>query len=183
MNVQDSAREFALKFSREVLTQYITKGAVLTPREEEVPVSLVDPGGAFVTLRKAGQLRGCIGRLESSEPRYLTIRDMAIAAATEDPRFSPVVSEELEKIRLEITLLGKPERMKDCYDFVIGEHGVKLQSQTSCAVFLPQVPIEFGWEKKEFLEHLCQKAGLPKTAWKEDPDMEFYRFTGEEIKE
>ena len=125
--------------------------------------------GAFVTIHKNKALRGCIGNIVTDKPLYQTVRDMAIAAATQDPRFKPLTKEELSDIEVEISVLSKPERIKSIDEIQMGVHGVIVhQGPLHHGIFLPQVATETGWSKEEFLSQLCaQKAGLPPDAWKD----------------
>ncbi len=140
-------------------------------------------GGAFVTLKTRGQLRGCIGRFASNIPLYQLVSEMAVSAATEDPRFEfhRISPAELDHLEIEISVLSPLKLIEKPLDFELGKHGifVKKGHQTGC--FLPQVAIETGWSKEEFLSHCCSgKAGLPANAWKY-PDVEIYIFTTEII--
>ncbi len=135
--------------------------------------------GAFVTITKHGALRGCIGNIIGQEPLYETVRDMAVAAASRDPRFTPLTAAELKDIDLEISVLSKSRRVKDASEIQLGKHGVIVSKGGHQGVFLPQVADETGWSKEEFLSQLCsQKAGLPPDAWK-DPDTALYVFTAD----
>ena len=135
--------------------------------------------GAFVTITKHGVLRGCIGNIISQEPLYETVRDMAVAAASQDPRFSPVTAAELNGIDLEISVLSRPYRVKDASEIQLGKHGVIVSRDGHQGVFLPQVADDTGWSKEEFLSQLCsQKAGLPADAWK-NPNTALYVFTAD----
>ena len=139
--------------------------------------------GAFVTITKKGSLRGCIGNIIGQEPLYATVRDMAVAAASSDPRFTPLTAAELKDIDLEISVLSKPRRIKDASEVQLGKHGVIVSKSGHQGVFLPQVADETGWSKEEFLSQLCsQKAGLPRDAWK-DPDTALYVFTADVFSE
>jgi len=139
--------------------------------------------GAFVTLHKYGQLRGCIGNLIGEKPLYLTVIDMAIESAVDDPRFPPLKLEELKDIEIEISVLSPLEKIDDPKDIILGKHGVLVRKGFRSGVFLPQVAEETGWSKEEFLSYLCShKAGLPPYAWKEK-DTELYIFTAEVFSE
>ncbi len=137
--------------------------------------------GAFVTLKKGGQLRGCIGQIApSGKPLWQVARDMAIAAATEDNRFSPVSKDELDKIGYEISVLSAPEKIDDWQGIELGRHGVIAQKGSRSGVFLPQVADETGWTKEEFLSQLCQqKAGLAPDCYKNDKEVELKVFTAQ----
>ena len=136
------------------------------------------PGGAFVTLRRNGQLRGCIGLVESDIPIIETVQRMAVQAAFSDPRFSPLRADELDGLELEISVLGPPKKANDINEITIGRHGLIIRRGTRSGLLLPQVPVEQGWDLKTFLEWTCKKAGLPPTAWKE-PDTDIFIFTAE----
>ena len=142
---------------------------------------LLKKQGAFVTLRKNGELRGCIGHIIGIQPLAKTVLDVAISAAKEDPRFQPVREEELEKIDLEVSVLSPPKRVSSAQEIQLGRDGVIVVSSSGehQGVFLPQVAEETGWSKEEFLGQLCQqKAGLPATCY-EDPQVQLYTFTAE----
>lgn len=133
--------------------------------------------GAFVSLHEGGRLRGCIGRIVGGSPVVETIRAMALAAAFEDPRFEPLEESELPKVDIEITLLSPMERVPSAEGIEIGRHGLYIVKGWRSGLLLPQVPVEFGWDRKTFLEQLCYKAGLHADAWKA-PDAELYSFEG-----
>ena len=117
--------------------------------------------GAFVTIMKHGILRGCVGSIIGEKPLYQTIREMAVAAASQDPRFTPLTAGELKDINIEISVLSKPRRIDDIAEIQLGKHGVIVSEGNHQGVFLPQVANETGWSKEEFLSQLCsQKAGL-----------------------
>jgi AmmeMemoRadiSam system protein B/AmmeMemoRadiSam system protein A len=144
---------------------------------------LSETEGAFVTIRKHRALRGCIGNIIGQEPLYRTVRDMAVAAASQDPRFSPVTPGELKDVDIEISVLSKPIRVKDASEIQLGKHGVIVSDGTHQGVFLPQVADETGWSKEEFLSQLCsQKAGLPPDAWR-SPSVALYVFTADVFSE
>ena len=133
--------------------------------------------GAFVTIHKQGHLRGCIGNIIGRQPLYLTVRDMAIAAAAKDPRFNPVAVSELDDIDIEVSVLSKPYRAENPEEIEMGVHGVIVKRRFNQGVFLPQVATETGWDRETFLSQLCsQKAGLAPDAWK-DPKTELNIFT------
>ncbi|HNV36087.1 MAG TPA: AmmeMemoRadiSam system protein A [Rectinema sp.] len=132
--------------------------------------------GAFVTVKKNGSLRGCIGRIQGDANLPSTIKQMALAAAFEDPRFPPLHEEELPLIEIEITLLS-PLYPISPEEIVIGKHGLLIYANGRSGILLPQVPIEFGWDKETFLEQLCWKAGLPSNIWK-SPLARLYGFEG-----
>ncbi len=158
-------------------------------RREKVPEFEVDSPilkekrGAFVTIHKQGQLRGCIGYIEGIKPLYQTVRLMAEAAALSDTRFNPVSPEELPSLDLEISVLTPLKKIKDVNEIQIGKHGVLLKKGYYQGVFLPQVATEQGWDRITFLNELCFKAGAyDPNCWKEK-DAELYIFSAEVFKE
>lgn len=134
--------------------------------------------GAFVSLHKKGQLRGCIGYIEGRGPLHKTIEEMAEAAAFRDPRFSPVTEKELPELDIEISVLTPLAKITDVNEIEVGKHGIYIKKGWHSGLLLPQVATEYGWDRKTFLEHTCQKAGLPSGAWK-DKDIEIYIFSAD----
>jgi len=181
-----SQKKRLIQIAKETVKNYIETGRV-TPLQETDP-RLGKGEGAFVTLRKNGQLRGCIGRIFSNGPLYLTVQDMAISAATKDPRFSAVTQDELKAIDVEVSILSKPEVIRDVAQIQMGHHGVIISHEDggnhrAQGVFLPQVATETGWTKEEFLSQLCsQKAELPQDCWR-DPGTTIEIFTAEVFSE
>ena len=137
------------------------------------------PGGAFVTLRDAGTggLRGCIGHFRGLGRMGETVSRMAVAAASEDPRFPPVRPDEVDGLRIEISLLS-PMRRATADEVVPGEHGVYLRSGPFSGTLLPQVAAEEGWDRETFLSHTCLKAGLSPDSWR-GGDVESFVYTAE----
>jgi len=133
--------------------------------------------GAFVTLHERGALRGCIGRLRGFGPLMETVKEMALAAAFEDPRFDPVRAGELGAIDIEITILSPFRKISGAGDLQIGRDGVFIAAMGRSGILLPQVATEYGWDAADFLEHVCIKAGLPPGSWK-DPNAQLYAFEG-----
>lgn len=135
--------------------------------------------GAFVTLRgrhEGGGLRGCIGSMVGRRPLADTVRAMAKAAAFEDPRFPRLGAEELPLCRIEISVLSPLARCPDPRTVEVGLHGLYLVRGGRSGVLLPQVPIEQGWNRQEYLDYICVKAGLPPKSY-EAADAELYTFT------
>ncbi|HDM77104.1 MAG TPA: AmmeMemoRadiSam system protein A [Deltaproteobacteria bacterium] len=153
------------------------KGEKIPEFKVDSPI-LKEPRGAFVTLHKNGQLRGCIGHIRATSPLYKTVAEMAYAAAFEDPRFPPLRADELPYIDIEISVLTPFRKINDINEIKIGKHGLMIRKNGYSGLLLPQVPVEWKWDLNEFLEHTCLKAGLPKDAWK-DKDTEIYVFSAE----
>ncbi len=134
--------------------------------------------GCFVTLRKQGKLRGCIGILVGLEPLAIQIKKLALEAAFYDSRFSPVKKDEYELLSIEISILSYPKQIKDLSHFHLGKEGLILEKGLSRSVFLPQVATETKWTKEQFVSTLAKKAGLPSDAWK-NSETNFKTFTAE----
>lgn len=117
--------------------------------------------GVFVTLKKHGELRGCIGLIKGVEPLRQALPEMAVAAATHDPRFPPVKLAELKDIDIEISVLSPMEKVTSPDEIVVGRDGLLLQRGGHSGLLLPQVPVEWNWTLDEYLHNLCMKAGLP----------------------
>jgi hypothetical protein len=145
---------------------------VTAPRFE----ALQHDRGAFVTLKESGQLRGCIGYIAPMRALYLTVRDVAAAAAVEDPRFQRVSAAELGQLEYEISVLSPLRRVTDIKQIRVGQHGLVIKKGQYEGLLLPQVPTEQGWDKKTFLEETCVKAGLPRQAW-QDEDADLFMFS------
>lgn len=138
--------------------------------------------GCFVTIKQNGQLRGCIGNFESQQPLYREVATMAVAAASQDPRFPPMGAEELDNFSLEITVLTPLEKISDTDEIEVGKHGIYIIKGLNRGVLLPQVATEYGWDRTTFLRQTCIKAGLPENLW-QLPETEIYIFSGEIIHE
>lgn len=154
----------------------------LVLREKQVGFLMPPPDGAlrenygaFVTLKRHGKLRGCIGRLISEEPLYLTVGEMAEAAAFHDGRFPPVTMDDLVNLEVEVSVMGPIMRCEDPSRIVVGQHGLIIRKGEHQGLLLPQVPVEWEWDRETFLAQTCIKAGLPPGAW-HDPDTEIFWF-------
>jgi uncharacterized protein len=139
---------------------------------------LMRPGGAFVTIRLKGELRGCIGYLESVLPLAEAVAEVASKAARDDPRFPPLSPQELEQVTVEISVLSPLRRIYSVEELRVGEHGLMLELGSSKGVLLPQVATEYGWDALQFLEGVCRKSGLHRLAWQE-PDAKLSVFSAE----
>jgi len=132
--------------------------------------------GAFVTITKKGQLRGCIGYVAPVKPLYLTVRDVAMMAALKDTRFRPVTASELGDLQYEISVLSPLRRVMDVQEIRIGQHGLLIHTSDHEGLLLPQVATEEKWDRATLLEEVCYKAGLSGRAW-QDPGADLFRFT------
>ena len=172
-------KKILLNIAKTTVETYIKDNKVLDFKIDDEELN--NRQGVFVTLHINGDLRGCIGQIMPGQtPLWKVVRDMAIAAATEDPRFSPVSVDELGKLDYEISVLSVPKRINNWRDIELGRHGVILSKGYRTGVFLPQVATETGWTLEEFLSNLCEhKAGLPADAYKNDPEVEIKVFEAE----
>lgn len=154
-----------VRAARATLQNYFHPGSVAEVSLKEVP-ELSRARGMFVTLRKRGELRGCIGRIESDVPMAALLPAVTLDAALRDTRFSPLSVEELEQVRIEVSILTPPQPIRSVQEIVAGRDGVIVQQDGRSGVFLPQVWHETGWTRLEFLRELAsQKAGLAPDAW------------------
>jgi len=170
-----------LKIAKETVENFVLTGKI--SEFKIIDEGLKQKQGAFVTLTKNGQLRGCIGQIApSNESLWQVVRDMAIAACSEDNRFNPVSEDELDKLEYEISVLSVPESIDDWHKIELGKHGVIIKQGGQSGVFLPQVATETGWSLEEFLSELCsQKAGLSSSCYK-DKNTQILVFTAQVIK-
>jgi AmmeMemoRadiSam system protein A len=136
---------------------------------------LAEPGAAFVTLRRDGALRGCVGHVQATEPLWRSVRDMARSAAVQDTRFPPVKTGEVPALTVEISVLSPLRPMKQADELQVGRHGLYICSGYQAGLLLPQVATSAGWDRRTFLEQTCRKAGLKSSAW-DDPTVKVYVF-------
>jgi len=168
-------RQALLQLARQALRDYLETGVVLEPAD---PSGLPDTvGGLFVTLRQQGQLRGCIGVLGTGEPPERDVVRCSISAATEDPRFPAVTLADLPQLKLEISILSTLHPVAAPQEILVGRDGLQIEKEGRRGLLLPQVPVEQGWDRVQFLQELCQKAGLPRDAWKTSAIL--HRFTAQ----
>jgi AmmeMemoRadiSam system protein A len=144
--------------------------------------ALLDRKGAFVSLHREGDLRGCIGQIIADRPLCEIVARCAVSAACGDPRFPPVTAGELPLLELEISVLAPLRRIDDVEEIRVGVHGLYLVSGPHRGLLLPQVASEQGWDRRRFLEHTCRKAGAAPTAWRE-AETEIYVFEAEVFSE
>jgi AmmeMemoRadiSam system protein A len=137
---------------------------------------LADPRGAFTTLYYRGRLRGCVGYVFPVTPLYRTIAETARGAAFDDTRFSPITRDEAPEIKVSLSVLSPPQPIQ-ADQVEIGRHGLLISLGLHRGLLLPQVPVEHGWDRIQFLEQTCKKAGLPLNAWQTGAKLE--AFTAE----
>jgi len=170
-------RKELLKLARDTITFYLDEGKPL--ERDSSDETLQEVMGVFVTLRQNHQLRGCIGNIIGTKPLYFGVRDMAIAAATQDFRFKTVTKDELKDIDIEISVLSPLKQITDTDEIILGKHGVLVRDAYRSGVYLPQVATETGWSRDEFMNSLCgQKAGMDSGAWK-NGKCDIYIFSAE----
>jgi len=148
------------------------------PRPSDASPHLLEPRGAFVTIHRGEDLRGCIGQLYAVRSLADTVISMARAAATGDPRFEPMCPDELDDAQIEISVLSPLRPVVAPEEIVVGRHGIMITGRGRRGVLLPQVATEHGWDRETFLSHTCLKAGLPPNAWR-DCDVEIEAFTAD----
>lgn len=151
-----------LRLARDAIVAHVTGLPV-----PDAPLTgvLARPGGVFVTIHNAGNLRGCIGHIEANEPLGIVVPRCATASCSSDPRFPPVSPAELGDIDLELSLLGPLEPIAAPADIEIGRHGLVVEQGWRRGLLLPQVATEWRWDAVTFLAQTCHKAGLPYDAW------------------
>jgi len=185
--LSDSDGVFLIKIARMAVTEFLSNGKRMK-LESEGEKKFSFNSGVFVTLNNADGLRGCIGFPMPDKKLSHGIIDAAIAAATEDPRFSPVKANELNDIVFEVTVLTPPveitanDPMEYLEKIKVGRDGLIISNYFSSGLLLPQVPVEYGWNVEEFLQHTCEKAGLGKDVWKNEK-VKIEKFEGIVYKE
>jgi AmmeMemoRadiSam system protein A len=168
-NFTAKEKQLLLQIAREAITSYIETGKV-------VPVEVTNSKlhaqqGCFVCIKTNGMLRGCIGNFTSDKPLYQLVQEMAISAATNDPRFYPMKREDLPDFDLEISVLSPLQKISSVEEIEVGVHGLYLEKNFSRGVLLPQVATEYGWDRDTFLCQTSLKAGLNPNDWQEDADI------------
>jgi AmmeMemoRadiSam system protein A len=171
-HLNSEQQAFLLKLARDAIRHRLDKRAEPPAAVEDA--ALKEKRGAFVTLKHAGQLRGCIGYPLPHDPLHLTVREAAVLAATQDHRFQPLTGEELPDIRIEISVLTLPRTIEDISEIRLGEHGLIISRGINRGLLLPQVPMEWNWDLAAFLKHTCLKAGLEEDAWKKGAEIQVF---------
>lgn len=168
-----------LKLARDTITEYVQDGK--TSKVELPDKGLHRQAGCFVSIKVNGTLRGCIGNFISDKPLFQLVQEMAVSAATRDPRFYPMKEADLANYDLEISVLSPLQKIASVEEIEVGKHGIYIEKNFSRGVLLPQVAVEFGWDRETFLRQTCLKAGLKQEGWKEGTDI--YVFTAEVFSE
>jgi AmmeMemoRadiSam system protein A len=167
-------RALLVTLAREAIAAYVRAEVAPLP---EITGALAQPGGAFVTLHSGGELRGCIGHIEPTEPIGRVVPRCALAACSTDPRFPPVTRAELPHLAIEVSLLGPLQPIAGPDDIEVGRHGLVVQQGWARGLLLPQVATEWRWDAEAFLAHTCRKAGLTNDAWRRSAKI--WRFEAE----
>ncbi|NQT97477.1 MAG: AmmeMemoRadiSam system protein A [Candidatus Marinimicrobia bacterium] len=168
-------KKYLLEIARKAILQYLDGNFI--PHKQAIESILKQQRGAFVTLRRNGKLRGCIGQTDAAQSVEEIVRLMAVQAAFHDWRFNPVESSELAEIEIEISILTPKKAINNPEEIVLGRDGIALRKGGYSALFLPQVAIENSWDLRQTLNHLCHKAGLPHDSWKSQ--VQFFIFQAE----
>jgi AmmeMemoRadiSam system protein A len=153
-----------LRLARTAIERRVLEGVSRKETTEELV--LKQPAGAFVTLHLKGELRGCIGRIRALDPLEAVVQEMAVAAAMQDPRFSPLRREEVAEVEIEISVLSPLRKIERIEEIEVGRDGLLVTAGTASGLLLPQVASEQGWDRETFLSHTCWKAGLDMNHWK-----------------
>jgi AmmeMemoRadiSam system protein A len=162
--LSETDQQVLLRMAREALLEHLHLAeASEVPEPAE---ALRQHSGAFVTLRKGKNLRGCIGVTEGIKPLYITVGECAVWAALHDRRFPPVMKSEVKGLRLEISVLSPLMEIAP-QDIEVGRHGLIISRGDMRGLLLPQVPVEWNWDRERFLNETCRKAGLPPDAWRQ----------------
>ncbi len=171
-------RRRLLEIAREAIRARV-RGQPYSP--PAIEGALAERAGAFVTVHRGDELRGCIGYVERDRRLVDVVARSAAAAVSEDPRFLPVTEEELPALRVEISVLGPLEPVERVETIEVGRHGLLIEDGWRRGLLLPQVATEWGWDRETFLDHTCLKAGLPQDAWRRGARI--FRFEADIIRE
>jgi uncharacterized protein len=185
--ISDEEGEFLVKLARSAIETYLKNGKIIKVPEDIAPI-LKEERGAFVTLQRDGDLRGCIGYPEPVKPLVQAVIEVAISAATGDPRFPQVTLPEMEEIKVEVSVLTKPDiiEVQKPAEYLekieVGKDGLIVEMGIYRGLLLPQVPVEWKWDIEEFLSNTCMKAGLSPDCWLQD-GVKLYSFQSQIFEE
>ena len=170
--LNEEEQAFLLQLARKAVRAHLEKKKL--EREKPADPVFSEKRGAFVTLKHHGQLRGCIGYPIPVKPLYDTIIAMAVAAATQDFRFHPTTIKELPSITFEISVLSLPRPVSDASEVKVGTHGIIISQGAHSGLLLPQVSVEWKWDRETYLSQGCLKAGLPEKAWQKGASIQVF---------
>jgi len=165
ISLDDIQRKTLLRIARQSIAA-VLDGVAADWKAEDFDETLRHPAGAFVTLTRDGDLRGCIGSIQAIQPLFKAVASSATSAAFRDPRFPPLRPGELDRLELEISVMGPIEQVSKIEEIVVGRDGLIISRGRDAGLLLPQVATERGWDRQTFLEQTCRKAGLPLDAWR-----------------
>ncbi len=173
--LNSSDKKVLLQLAREAVTSTVRTGKLKMQMVADERLQALQ--GCFVTIKRQGTLRGCIGNFTSDKPLYELVQEMAASAATRDPRFYPMKEDDLAEFDLEISVLSPLSKIDSPEEVEVGKHGLYLEKNFSRGVLLPQVAVEHKWDRETFLTQTALKAGLKRDDWKEGADL--YVFSAE----
>jgi AmmeMemoRadiSam system protein A len=162
-----------LTLARESIAAHLAGGAL--PAFEPDDAALMRRSRLFITLTKDGELRGCVGHTAGNLPLYQAVQRMAVAAASQDPRFPALAADELSQVAIEISILSPRQRVTEPTEVQVGTHGLFVADRGRSGLLLPQVALQEGWDQETFLNAGCQKAGRPSDCWRHGAHL--YTFT------
>ncbi|HKA90755.1 MAG TPA: AmmeMemoRadiSam system protein A [Haliangiales bacterium] len=174
--LSDDEKRELLRIARATLREFLAVGRI--PPGAPHKKTLLAPAGVFVTLSEGESLRGCIGTTAAAQPVYKAVQEMAVAAASRDPRFPSVRAEELNLLTIEISVLGARRHIAGPEDIEIGRDGLTIAKGSRRGLLLPQVAVEHGWDAEQFLARTCEKANLGPQDWR-SPDATVDAFTAQ----
>jgi len=185
--ISEEEGEFLVKLARKSIENYVREGKIIQVPDDVNPI-LREERGAFVTLHRNGDLRGCIGYPEPVKPLAQAVVEVAVSAATQDPRFPPVTLAELDQIQVEVSVLTKPELIEVqkpsqyLEKIEVGRDGLIIEMGIYRGLLLPQVPVEWNWDIEDFLANTCMKAGLSPDCWLQE-GVKIYSFQSQIFEE
>jgi AmmeMemoRadiSam system protein A len=172
-------RQMLLKVARDTLNLHLNQHTLPSLKDYRLTIPMQQQSGVFVTLKekKNSNLRGCIGYIIGHKPLAEAVIDCTVQAATLDRRFTPMKKGEDKSVWIEISVLSPPQKISSPEQIQVGKHGLIIASGVQSGLLLPQVALEWGWNREDFLKAVCKKAGLPENAWQQNAEL--YVFTAE----
>ena len=161
-----------LQIARRAVRSHVLSRPFIPPQIESG--NLAESCGIFVSIHKEDALRGCIGNVYPASPLYRSAAECAIAAAVGDPRFMPMMADELPGVHFEVSVLSPMQRVHDIHQIEIGTHGLSISKKNARGLLLPQVAAMYGWDREQFLQETCKKAGLKPDDWKDEATVQCF---------
>jgi AmmeMemoRadiSam system protein A len=158
LQLTEADQVLLLQIARAAVSSHVLSCPLALP--EISSGNLTEPCGIFISIHKQGELRGCVGNVQSAGPLYRTVSECAISAAVSDPRFGPITQQELPVIDFEISVLSSMQQVTDINEIEVGNHGLLISKRGYRGLLLPQVATAYGWDRETFLSETCRKAGL-----------------------